>query len=168
MTLILEYKGTKLIKKYDNYYIRFLGGQTSSVLCDLKISDEEASEIIENPEKIKLVRDSYKNKVDWAESYFVDSTLNDYLLYECNLNKNRINETINKLNKHEDIKNELYETIMYGEFPVSGAISVCNYIAEELNKNAKLSILGAYNFLIYLREDEENALADLEKGLPIK
>ena len=72
------------------------------------------------------------------------------------------------MNRHEDIKFELYETIVYNKFPVAGAIQVHGYTAEKLNKSTHLSILGSYNYLIYLREDKMNALSDLEKGLPVK
>ena len=39
------------------------------------------------------------------------------------------------------------------------------YSAKRLNTEYPLSILGAYNYLIYLREDLQNALKDLKNGL---
>lgn len=95
----------------------------------------------------------------------MNSLLNDYMFYESNMSEKHIKANIDKLNCHEDIKFELYETIVYNKFPVAGAIQVHGYTAEELNKSTHLSILGSYNYLIYLREDKMNALSDLEKGL---
>lgn len=73
-----------------------------------------------------------------------------------------------KLNRHEDIKFELYETFAYEEFPQSGAIEVCGYTAEKIKNSTSLSVLGAYNYLIYLREDEAAALENIKKELPEK
>lgn len=42
------------------------------------------------------------------------------------------------------------------------------YTAEFLSKEYNLSPLGAYNYLVYLIEDPERALADLKAGLPTK
>lgn len=168
MEQVLVYKGLKLIKKYDHYYIRFIGGQREEIPCDLCISNKEAMAIVADPQEIKNVRDAYKKKVEWTQTYFIDSALKDYLFYECNMSEKRISLNLQKLNRHEDIKLELYETIIYGSFPKTGAIEVCSYTAEKLNGTTHLSILGAYNYLIYLREDEKNALDDLKKGLPIR
>ena len=168
MEQVLEYKGLSLIKKYDKYYIRFIGGQREEYPCDLAISNKEAMSIISSNETIKNVRDEYKKKVEWTSRYFIDSFLSDYMFYESNMSEKRIKANIDKLNRHEDIKFELYETLIYEKFPVAGAITVCGYTAESLKNTTHLSILGAYNFLIYIREDEKNALDDLKKGLPIK
>lgn len=42
------------------------------------------------------------------------------------------------------------------------------YYASKLVEEFPLSPLGAYNYLIYLREDPEHALANLKAGLPKK
>ena len=57
MELVLEYKGLSLIKKYDKYYIRFIGGQREEYPCDLAISNKEAMSVISSNEAIKNVRD---------------------------------------------------------------------------------------------------------------
>lgn len=48
------------------------------------------------------------------------------------------------------------------------AVMVEGFTAEKLNTEFPLSMIGAYNFLIYLREHPKEALMDLEKGLPRK
>ena len=165
---LLEYEGLSLIKKYDKYYIRFIGGQREEYPCDLAISNEEAMSIISSNENIKLIRDRYKNKVEWTSKYFIDSYLADYMRHECNMSKEWCQANITKLNRQEDIKFELYETLIFEKFPIAGAITVCGCTAESLKNTTHLSILGAYIFLIYMREDEKNALVDLKKGLPMK
>lgn len=165
---IVNHKGIKLIKKHDRYYISFIGGQIEEIPCFLNISDEEATQIIENPEKIEEIRDSYKKKVEWTQKRFVDSFIEDCLTYEYKLSEKRVKLNMEKLNRHEDIKFELYETFAYEEFPQSGAIEVCGYTAEKIKNSTYLSVLGAYNYLIFLKEDEKEAIKGIEKGLIIK
>ena len=165
---LIEHNQLSLIKKFNNYYIIFLGGTHETIPCFLKISDSEAEQIIDNPEIITKIRDSYKGKIEWTEKYFVDSFIRDCLIYEYKLSKKRIKLNLEKLNRHEDIKLELYETMVYGDFPKVGKIEVCGYTAKDIKNQTSLSILGAYNYLIYLRENETEALEKLRNGLSIK
>ena len=75
---------------------------------------------------------------------------------------------LSKLEKYPDIWEEFTEGMTQDpfRFPKEGAVSVEGHTAEELFHCTKLKELGAYNYLIYLREQPERALADLEKGLP--
>ncbi len=84
------------------------------------------------------------------------------------LKNSYIEAAIKKLDTYADIKNELYETLKSGCFPLNHAIIESGYTAQALNENTFLTVLGAYNYLIYLRDDTENALLDLKKGLPTK
>lgn len=162
MELITKYKGLKLIKKYGQYYIRFVGGQYEEYPCDLHITNKEALTIISQNEELKTVRDSYKKQVKWTKDFFVDSGLKDYLFYECGLNEATIESVLKKLDTHKDIKMEFYETIMYEDFPKSRAISECNYTAQKLNSSANMTVAEAYQFLIQLREDPNSAIASLK------
>ena len=157
----------QLVKKFNNYYIQFNGGLHEETHCFLRISEQEAEEIINNPEKITEIRDSYKSKIEWTEKYFIDSFLRDYLTSVYGLSNNRVEANLEKLNRHEDIKLELYETVVYGDFPKNG-IKVCGYNVETIKNMTDLSVLGAYNYLIFLREDEKEAIIMLVKGLPVK
>lgn len=74
------------------------------------------------------------------------------------------------LEKYPDIYEEFLSGIKKKkfEFPSNRAITVEGYTAEYLYTNFPLSELGAYNYLIYLRETPQEALDDLKKGLPRK
>lgn len=168
MKQILECNDLKLIEKYSKFYIRFLGGQHEEVYCDLLITNDEANEIIDNPEKIINIRDDYKKKIDWTRSYFVDSYLKDFMKYECGMSDKNISSNMDKLDHHQDIKRELYETVFYRKYPYSAEIKVCGYSAKQLYEETYLSVLGAYNYLIYLREEPQKAITNLEAGLPKK
>lgn len=165
---IIERNQLSLIKRFNSYYIIFLGGIHETIPCFLKISGSEAEQIINNKEVIVKIRGSYKGKIDWTEKYFIDSFIRDYLTHEYKLSEKRAKLNLEKLNKHKDIKLELYETIVYGDFPKTGKIEVCGYTAEEIKNQTGLSVLGTYNYLIYLRENEMEALEKLRNGLPLK
>lgn len=90
--------------------------------------------------------------------------IRDYLLSEGGLSEQRADATITKLAKHKDIYLEFSEYISKRVFPENG-IMVCGYNAETLHQNFSLSPLGAYNYLIYLEEHPQEALADLKGGL---
>ena len=46
MEVIVKNSGLKLIKKYEKYYIRFIGGQYAEYPCDLLITDTLIKKII--------------------------------------------------------------------------------------------------------------------------
>ena len=77
-----------------------------------------------------------------------------------------------KLERHPDILKEFEYWLTKREFPAedSGAVIVSGYSAKKLSEKvgSKLKPIGIYNYLIYLREKPEEALSDLQKGLPVK
>lgn len=168
MEIIVDNTGLKLIKKHEKYYIRFIGGQYEEYPCDLLITDDEAENIISDNSKIRMIRDSYKRKMSWTLSTFVDTTIRDYMRSVCNMTEKRAEKNMEQFNRHNDIKMEFYEALMYEQFPINNPITVEGYTAKELHQNHHLSIFGAYNYLIYLREDPGNAIKDLQRSLPIK
>lgn len=89
---------------------------------------------------------------------------------QFNLNQKMAILSIVELQKYPDIWNEFEHGMKSAPFaePLEGAISVEGYTAEMLYKNYPLSILGAYNYLIYLKTDPENAINDLKRGLKKK
>lgn len=165
MEILVNLEDKTLIKKYDHYYIRFIGGAQEELLCDLLINDEDAKDIIADNSKILEVFSDYEKNITWTKNYFVDSAIKDHMHYACNMSGKRIEKGIEKLNRHQDIKMELYRTLMKEEFPKNRAISVEGYTAQQLKETTKLTVLGAYNYLIYLREDPKTALDNLRKGL---
>lgn len=108
--------------------------------------------------------DNYRNK---SEAVLRREKIRNYLLSDCGLSERRADMAISKLARHKDIYLEFSEYVANKKFPKEG-LSVVGYTAEALNQNYPLSPLGAYNYLIYLREMPEKALADLKAGLPTK
>lgn len=76
-----------------------------------------------------------------------------------------------KFNQYEDIVNEFANCISGEQFNYSDdGIVVEGYSAKSLKEKVgnKLSDLGVYNYLIYLRENPNEAKKDLAAGLPVK
>lgn len=82
----------------------------------------------------------------------------------------RANTMVNQMAKHTDVFEEFFNYARVGKFckKDKSQTQVHGYTAEFLNKEYNLSPLGAYNYLVYLIEDPERALADLKAGLPTR
>lgn len=93
-----------------------------------------------------------------------------YIQKQYGYPESRSRKMIDQMLKHEDIFEEFFNYIRVGKFISKNGkkIELSGYTAEQLHENFKLSPLGAYNFLIYLEEEPQEALADLKKGLPRK
>lgn len=91
----------------------------------------------------------------------------DYLLNEKKQTQKTAQINIEKLNRHTDIMEELCQWIDTRAFS-ENAINIDGYTAEILVQTTYLTPLGAYNYLIYLREKPEEAIKALQAGLPRK
>ena len=168
VSLLQEYRGYECLRKYnDRYYIRFYGGYNNDIPCEFAISEEEAKRVGRDAVVIKELIDSAKKNIAWVEKSFYEIGVKDYMLYHLGLSPTRTEESYKKLNTHPDILREFYFFIMNSLSPWK-SISVEGYTAERLLQETELNPLGAYNYLIYLREKPEEALANLKKGLPRK
>ena len=130
MRTILECLNKQLIRKYDKYYIRFMGGQYEELICDINITDAEADRIIDSPEIIVDVFNEYRKHMTWTGNTFIHMGLRDYFIYE-NYPENDIDEIIKRLDKFENIKYEMYESIIREEFPKSESIRISGKTAKD-------------------------------------
>ena len=104
------------------------------------------------------------------EYHDYDQQMIDQMKLKFDLNQKAAVQSVMELKKYPDI----WEEFEYGfrsnpfEFPQKNAVTVEGCSAEMLHRDYPLSELGAYNYLIYLRNDPKNALQDLKQGLPRK
>ena len=94
-----------------------------------------------------------------------------YLINIAKLTEKRALASYEKLNQHEDILNEFANCINEEQFNYcDNGIIVEGYSAKSLKEKVgnKLSDLGVYNYLIYLRENPDEAKQNLDVGLPVK
>ena len=119
-------------------------------------------------EKMCAINNWYiSNYRDKDEAVIMREMITKYLCYECKMSEKRAKTVIKGLGKHKEIYLEFASYVKNRKFEKQ-AISIEGYTAEQLFNNFPLSVVGAYNYLVYLIEEPQNALADLKAGLPRK
>ena len=93
-----------------------------------------------------------------------------YIVRKYGYLEDKARTMIDKMKKHTDIFDEFFNYARIGRFEGKDGTKVteCGYTAEALYSSYRLSPLGVYNQLVFLREAPEQALGYLEKGLPKK
>lgn len=167
MKVLTEYKGYQLLERYEKTYIRFWGGRNDDMPCEFPITDEDAQRALSAPEIIDDLISEEESQVEWIAETFYKIGIIEYLLHHVKQSQARAEKTYAKFLRHTDIRNEFYQFIMDESFPKNG-MEIEGFTAEYLANNYPLFPLGAYNYLIYLREMPGKALADLKAGLLTK
>lgn len=104
-----------------------------------------------------------KTAVD-IEQYF-QTLLRSYL--ESSVSPNRMDAKVKEFGRHTDIYEELINYILAGEqFEETVSVAVEGYTAKRLMNETILTPIGAFGYLVYLREKPKEALADLKANLP--
>ena len=167
MNILKRYKGYLLIERYNRYYIRFYGGREENMPCEIPISEDDAKKVLISGIAIQEIICDAKKNIKWIADSFYEMGIIHYLIYEANVSELIAQKWYKKFYHNPDIRNEFYDFIMTGSYP-SNPVKVEGFTAKELASNYPLSVVGAYNYLIYLREKPIEALNNLAKGLPIK
>ena len=167
MNIVKRSPGIMLLEQYGNKYIRYDAGQISDVLLQVKITEEEFDRVQKEEITMESVVNYYDNRGLCSADELRNSLVKDYLRSISDYSEKRLSSIISKLIAHKDVYFEFYDFVLYEQFP-EDAIIVEGLSAQQLAANYPLTPLGAYNYLIYLREMPDKALADLKAGLPTK
>jgi hypothetical protein len=167
MNIVKRSPGVMLLEQYGNRYIRYDAGQISDVVLQIKINEDEFDRVQKEEITMESVVNHYDNRGLCSADELRHSLIKDYLCTVSDYSEKRLSSIITKLLTHKDIYFEFYDFVLYEQFP-EDAIVVEGFSAQQLATNYSLLPLGAYNYLIYLREEPEKALADLKAGLPTK
>ena len=104
-------------------------------------------------------------KTDLETGRYFRNILASYM--EGRVSSKMTEDNIKELARHADIYEELINYLLAGEkFNETTPLAVEGYTAEQLTNSTILNPLGAFNYLVYLREEPEEALADLKANLP--
>ena len=116
---------------------------------------------------VKLIKEVERNS--WNYHPYDDIVIEKIKNY-FKLNQRIAVECMEELEKHPDIQKEFLNGLQESAFVFikDNPISVQGYTAKYLFENYPLNELGAYNYLIYLRESPEEAQEKLKQGLPRK
>lgn len=173
-------------KDYNEFAWEISNATLEAYKADARISGfdvEYMEEVVASQRKLYPLKQLYvfgfvdeKYVPDWffalfhvymkAEEAKRDSMIMGYLTKQCDMSDKRAGEALHKLAAHFDILTEFYYFVKNRRFKKVHPITAEGLSAQSLNESTYLSPIGAYNYLIYLREEPEEALADLEQGLP--
>ena len=156
-----------LIEQYFKDYIRWDAGSISDCLLQIEINKEEKSKILNKEITMESVVNHYDNQGLCSKDNLRYSLIRDYLLTFDKYNEDRIIQIIENLKKYGDIFFEFYDYVLYEEFIEDGLV-VEGYSAKQLYETSKFTPLDAYLYLVYLRENPDEALANIKAGLPTK
>ena len=163
MEVLKNENGILLVRQYDRSYLRFMAGQLGEMLYQIEITDSEVSDILSGSQSCEQVLNQYENNNLNLPDVLSDKLIKDYLDYKTDYSEKRKNSIIEKLHKYGDIYYEFYYYVMRETF--EDGVEESGFCASKLVKEYPLSPLGAYNYLIYLREKPAEAIRDLKAGL---
>lgn len=98
----------------------------------------------------------------------MDKIITQYLIDECNKSDAFVASCIQKMEAHPDIMKAFVEWIHVRDFRLISAPVVLGIDVVRLHMTGKLTPVGVFNYLIYLRNKPEEALEALQRGLPRK
>lgn len=93
-----------------------------------------------------------------------DEIIAQYVIKNANYGQKRVNRFLAALNEHADLYNEFLNYTATGEMKNERGVCAesCGLTAEQLMHSYHMSPIGAYNFMLYLREDPINATDNLK------
>lgn len=95
------------------------------------------------------------------------ATIVEYLKHVYNYTEQDAAKAVDYLMQAREIAVEFVYYIEHGEFiPERYASNFHGYTAKQLNNKPFLSLLGAFNYMVYLKTKPERALAHIEKSFP--
>lgn len=127
----------------------------------------DGTEILFVPKKMAEAKSVMEDVMKNTEYARMEDDITSYLK-ETGMSENRIAQTVEKLKKYKDIFKAFHSYIMTTEYPETPVVE--GYSPKSLHEKvgSKLSPVGVMNYLIYIREDPQEALKDLDAGLPVK
>jgi|GEM_PF-6635990 len=156
----------ELILRYrDRYYIRYImddGFVAEIPVAEIPTGKDVVKIIKENPSKMISIVNAFRDKLCWTQYSYIQSTITDYLLYSGDMPMNQASRLFKKLSKYEDILNQMYNMIVEGA-PGIRKVTSQGYSAKEIMDKTSLNLIGAYLYMVSLRDDAENARRTLEE-----
>lgn len=118
-------------------------------------------------EAVEYAKDILNKKLLASKGNSRFEMLQRYIQQKYGYSDKRASSMLNQMILYDDIFEEFFNYARVGKFCKKDKTQtqVCGYTAETLHCDYNLSPLGAYNYLVYLKEDTNNALTDLKELL---
>jgi hypothetical protein len=104
-----------------------------------------------------------KNYRKKGEAKIIREMLVDYLCTEYNMSQDYAVDRVCQIGRYKDIYFEFVDYVKNRAFK-KDALTIEGYTAKMLSENYSLSAVKAYEYLIYLLREPQNALADLKSS----
>ena len=165
-TIKYKYFNGHLVMKEEDFNKQYPGYEfnddVNNYKSDILNQNNESSQSSQANINTPIKRDFSEREMMIAEkSIYVT------MLTEHNMTQQACDKNIKAFKEHPDIMMEYGEYTLTKEF-TNNPIVVEGYTAKKLTETTKLTVLGAYNYLIYLRRNPAEALKNLANGLPTK
>ena len=154
-------------QRSDGKWIMFVtdserGVELESYTCN---SDDEAFDKVFNlAESHNFINTCEKTIANFEEK---EPVILSYLMKEYNYSEKKADKALEYLKQNKYVAFELLYYIENGVFvPEKYATEYYGYTVAKLSQRDDLTLLGAFNYLIYLQKKPEEALANIKKGLP--
>ena len=154
-------------QRSDGIWIVFItdserGVEIESYTCD---SDDKAFDKVFNlAESHNFIDTCEKTITNFEEK---EPVILSYLMKKYNYSDKKANKALEYLKQNKYVAFEFLYYIENGVFvPEKYATEYYGYTVEKLFQRDDLTLLGAFNYLIYLQKKPEEALANIKKGLP--
>lgn len=151
----------------DNSWIVFVTDDERGVEIERYRYDSEEraiAELIELAEYYNFVhiREEVVNEFDSKKQ-----TIVDYLIAKYDYSEAKAERAFSYLLQNKTIAFEFVYYIEHQQFvPDKYATKYSEYTAKILSEHADLTLLGAFNYMVYLKKNPSEAVANLKKGLP--
>lgn len=121
-------------------------------------------------EAVEYAKDILNKKILASKGNSRFEMLQRYIQQKYGYSDKRARSILNQMILYDDIFEEFFNYARAGKFCKNDntQTQVCGYTAETLHRDYNLSPLGAYNYLVYLKENHDNALINLEAGFSRK
>lgn len=156
-------------RRSDGIWIVFVtdserGVELESYTCN---SDDEAFDKVFNlAESHNFIDTCEKTIANFEEK---EPVILSYLMKEYNYSEKKADKALEYLRQNKYVAFEFLYYIENGVFvPEKYATEYYGYTVAKLSQRDDLTLLGAFNYLIYLQKKPEEALANIKKGLPRK
>jgi hypothetical protein len=161
------YEGAHGIYEKDGQWIYYSADGRNNIDEDFFKNEEEAFDFIFKKVFVDLSRKRYYTMIiDEKIVKIPKGKVCSYIRDTYSLSEAQAADAWNYLKQDMKVLFEFKHYVATGEFvPEKFSYKVQGYSAEQLYKTTYLEALGAFNYLIYLKKNPKEALANLKAGL---
>ena len=164
------WEGAHGVYKKDGQWVYYSADGRNHIEEEIMNSEDEAFNKMFRYMFLDLDTKRYLTKIIDEEIVKIEKkTVCQFIHNTFSLSEQQANNAWDYLKKDMHVLFEFKYYVVNGYFvPEKYCYNIEGYSAEKIYNETKLTPLGAYNYLIYLRDNPDEALANLKAGLPTK